>query len=207
MSPWTLRGWDDIVHFVLFISFVRRIHAFYFGKSRGVIHLFPAENHGLRLGGTDSHPDRFTLGCKMLQSILEIMVRRRQQNNRSESPLQYPGVNWEAEQCDSHSTGTVSDLHTTQERCVNQAQQCPEPSANLAYTRRLATEELFKYLRDHCQRIWASLPLQSSDSASMEDMLDGFRSFSKCSFHHLTISPVWISRSLPLLVKAGSTTI
>ncbi|KAI3377223.1 hypothetical protein L3Q82_009141, partial [Scortum barcoo] len=30
-------------------------------------HPFLVENHGLRFGGADSHPSRFTLGCKLLQ--------------------------------------------------------------------------------------------------------------------------------------------
>jgi len=30
----------------------------------GALHCFLAENHVLRLGGADSHPDRFTLSCK-----------------------------------------------------------------------------------------------------------------------------------------------
>ena len=32
----------------------------------GTRHLFAVENHGLGLGGADSHPSCFTLGCKLL---------------------------------------------------------------------------------------------------------------------------------------------
>lgn len=35
-------------------------------------HHFPAEYHGLRLEGTDSHPSYFTVGCKLPQSMLEV---------------------------------------------------------------------------------------------------------------------------------------
>ncbi|KAI3360880.1 hypothetical protein L3Q82_012887 [Scortum barcoo] len=34
-------------------------------------HPFPVENHGLGFGGADSHPSRFTLGCKPLQYMLK----------------------------------------------------------------------------------------------------------------------------------------
>ncbi|KAI3363652.1 hypothetical protein L3Q82_001194 [Scortum barcoo] len=39
-------------------------------------HPFPVENqnHGLRFGGADSHPSRFTLGCKPLQYMLKVLV-------------------------------------------------------------------------------------------------------------------------------------
>ncbi|MEQ2217720.1 hypothetical protein XENOCAPTIV_020606 [Xenoophorus captivus] len=33
-------------------------------------HPFLVENHGLRLGGADHHPSRFTLGCKPPQCML-----------------------------------------------------------------------------------------------------------------------------------------
>ncbi|XP_055363001.1 uncharacterized protein LOC114867461 isoform X2 [Betta splendens] len=37
-------------------------------------HLFPVENHGLRFGGTDSHPSRFTLSCNRPQCTLEVLA-------------------------------------------------------------------------------------------------------------------------------------
>ncbi|XP_078478589.1 LOW QUALITY PROTEIN: uncharacterized protein LOC144739520 [Lampetra planeri] len=37
----------------------------------GAGHLFPVENHGLGLGGADSHPNRFTLGCEPPQRMLK----------------------------------------------------------------------------------------------------------------------------------------
>ncbi|KAK0137965.1 hypothetical protein N1851_025840 [Merluccius polli] len=38
----------------------------------GALHPFPVEDHGLGLGGADSHPDRFTLGCEPVQRELEV---------------------------------------------------------------------------------------------------------------------------------------
>ncbi|KAI3365786.1 hypothetical protein L3Q82_000784 [Scortum barcoo] len=37
-------------------------------------HPFPVENHGLGFGGADSHPSRFTLGCKPLQYMLKVLA-------------------------------------------------------------------------------------------------------------------------------------
>ncbi|KAK3558676.1 hypothetical protein QTP86_023223, partial [Hemibagrus guttatus] len=37
----------------------------------GVSHLFLVENHGLRFGGADPHPSRFTLSFKMPQCMLQ----------------------------------------------------------------------------------------------------------------------------------------
>ena len=50
-------------------------------NQEGASQLFPVENHGLRLGGADSHPSRFTLGCKPPQDMLEVLARRSQQDN------------------------------------------------------------------------------------------------------------------------------
>ncbi|KAK0146683.1 hypothetical protein N1851_013966 [Merluccius polli] len=36
------------------------------------LHPFPVEDHGLRFGGADSHPGRFTLGCEPVQRELEV---------------------------------------------------------------------------------------------------------------------------------------
>lgn len=41
---------------------------------KGAIHTFPAANYGLRVGGHDSHPSRFTLGCKLFQCMMEVTV-------------------------------------------------------------------------------------------------------------------------------------
>ncbi len=44
-------------------------------------HLIPTEHHGLRLGGADSHPSRFTLGCKPSQCMPKVPVWRGQKDN------------------------------------------------------------------------------------------------------------------------------
>ena len=47
----------------------------------GASHIFPVENHGLGLGGADSHPSRFTLDCKLPQDMLEVQARRIQKDH------------------------------------------------------------------------------------------------------------------------------
>lgn len=37
-------------------------------------HLFPIENHGIRLGGANAHHSRFTLGCKTPQYSLYVFA-------------------------------------------------------------------------------------------------------------------------------------
>ncbi len=43
--------------------------------------VFLTEHHGLGLGGADSHPSRFTLGCKPPQCMPKVPVSRGQQDN------------------------------------------------------------------------------------------------------------------------------
>ena len=62
----------------------------------GASHLFLVENHGLGFGGADSHPSRFTLGCKPPQDMLEVPARRSQQDHiiPSSIPNQIPSGPW-----------------------------------------------------------------------------------------------------------------
>ena len=50
-------------------------------NQEGASHLFPVKNDGLGIGGADSHPSRFTLGCTPPQDMLEVLVRRSQQDH------------------------------------------------------------------------------------------------------------------------------
>ncbi len=47
----------------------------------GAIHCFPTENHNLRLGDVDSHPDCFILDWKLVWCVLKVTVWWSQQNH------------------------------------------------------------------------------------------------------------------------------
>jgi len=65
----------------------------------------------------------------------------------------------------------------------------------------LATEDHFETSTKDMDR---ASPESSDSASSSEDVLVGFRSSSKCSVYHLTISSVWVSSSPPRLNIASA---
>ncbi|KAK0144409.1 hypothetical protein N1851_017229 [Merluccius polli] len=215
---------------------------------KGAIHHFPAENHGLRLGGADSHPDCFTLGCK--PPSVHWSLRSDEANKTTSSAksrdaiLRFP--NWTLssprlplEILSMNITNRIGEkgqpwwsptltkkdplrdtveslLHKTHvdwmgkvplppnnlERDTEEACQPRQPNNVHSLQHCLAAEELSDCLRDLCQAYGQDFPQISDSASSTEDVLVGFRSSSKCSFHHPTISPVRVSSSPPWLNTA-----
>ncbi|XP_040908617.1 NACHT, LRR and PYD domains-containing protein 14-like, partial [Toxotes jaculatrix] len=135
-------------------------------------HPFPVENHGLGLGGADSHPSRFTLSCKLPQYVLKVLACRSQQDNiirkkfnyRPNPPLQHPGIDFprEVEDCDPPIVGAHPPVPLLEKRnhhpCLPLQRYCPRLPCNiqilevlrtdLIHPRCLATKELFDHLID-----------------------------------------------------------
>lgn len=70
----------SISHFILLTLVNKTFKLLHSGQKltpnlEGAIHRLLAENHGLRLGGADSHHGSFTLGCKPPQRVLEVTER------------------------------------------------------------------------------------------------------------------------------------
>ncbi|KAF7643037.1 hypothetical protein LDENG_00245980 [Lucifuga dentata] len=103
-----------------------------------------------------------------------------------------------------HSKGTDPDLHTVLHRCASH--DSPTTSRDFSISGWISSTPgdlpLWSFLTTSVTstREMVSDPLESSISASsVEGMEAWLRSSSKCSFHCLTISPVRVSSSLPLL--------
>lgn len=99
-----------------------------------------------------------------------------------------------------HSTGTISDLHMTLKRHVSQNSQTMSRAFNISW--RISSTPAGLLLRNFLTtsetfaRYMGEATTESSNSASSkENMLVWFRSSSKCSFYHSTISPVRVSIS------------
>ena len=65
---------------------LKYLNSFTWGRNlsthqKGAICCFPAENHGFRLGGADTHTNHFLLGYKPSQSLLVVTDWRSQQNH------------------------------------------------------------------------------------------------------------------------------
>ncbi|KAI3361918.1 hypothetical protein L3Q82_012189, partial [Scortum barcoo] len=122
-------------------------------------HPFPVENHGLGFGGADSHPSRFTLGCKPLQYMLKVLALMKPTGQHHLQKAEMKSCGSQTGLPPAPPTGPVTKgspagvqhalgTEACQPRQPHNIQRLEVLRADLIHPRRLATKELANYLSD-----------------------------------------------------------